>query len=136
MNTYNDESLSVLFERAQTSSRKRAHHNLHADYGEKVQRLFIALIKGSYVEPHYHELSHQWEMFIVVSGVIRVCQYNFDGSVASELLVGDGQRVRVIEFLPKDIHSVECLSDKALLLEVKEGPFNPQFAKVPVMIAK
>ncbi|MGR5531575.1 WbuC family cupin fold metalloprotein [Vibrio alfacsensis] len=130
MKVYGNDSLSTLFQAAEISPRKRAHLNLHASYDEKVQRLFIALTKGSYVEPHYHELSHQWEMFVVIHGLIRVCHYNSDGGIVSELLVGDGERAKVIEFLPNDIHSVECLSETALMLEIKEGPFRPEFAKV------
>ncbi|EKY4202493.1 WbuC family cupin fold metalloprotein [Vibrio alginolyticus] len=130
MKVYSYDSLSTLSQAAEISPRKRAHLNLHASYDEKVQRLFIALTKGSYVEPHYHELPHQWEMFVVINGLIKVCKYNPEGSLESELLVGDGQEVRVIEFFPGDIHSVECISEHALLLEFKEGPFDPKFSKV------
>ncbi|MCG6294859.1 WbuC family cupin fold metalloprotein, partial [Vibrio vulnificus] len=76
------------------------------------------------------ELEHQWEMFVVLKGIIRVKQYNTDGNMLSELLLGDEQESKVIEFHPGDIHSVECISDNALMLEIKEGPFNPDFAKV------
>lgn len=130
MKVYSNDSLLALFQAAEISPRKRAHLNLHASYDEKVQRLFIALTRGSYVEPHYHEHSHQWEIFVVIRGLIRVCHYNSDGSIVSELLVGDGENAKVIEVLPHDIHSVECLSDTALMLEIKEGPFVPEFAKV------
>ncbi|MCV5333107.1 cupin fold metalloprotein, WbuC family, partial [Escherichia coli] len=37
--------------------------------------------------------------------------------------------VSVVEFSPGDIHSVKCLSPKALMLEIKEGPFDPRKAK-------
>ncbi|WP_217522764.1 WbuC family cupin fold metalloprotein [Vibrio metschnikovii] len=132
MNVFNDENLASLFADAKISPRKRAHRNLHASYNDRVQRLFIALTKGSYVEPHYHELPHQWEMFVVISGLIRVCYYNSQGSIQSELLVGEDQSAKVVEFHPHDIHSVECLSETALMLEIKEGPFNPEYAKVMV----
>lgn len=130
MYIFNNESLVSLFADAKASPRKRAHRNLHASYDEKIQRLFIALIKGSYVQPHYHELPHQWEMFVVINGNIRVCLYNSDGSVNLEFLVGEGQDTQVVEFQPYDIHSVECVSETALMLEIKEGPFDPNNAKV------
>ncbi|EGQ9277941.1 WbuC family cupin fold metalloprotein [Vibrio vulnificus] len=130
MKVYSDKYLYMLFDNAINSPRKRVHLNLHASYDEKVQRLFIALTRGSFVEPHYHELEHQWEMFVVLKGIIRVKQYNTDGNMLSELLLGDEQESKVIEFHPGDIHSVECVSDNALMLEIKEGPFNPDFAKV------
>ena len=54
--------IDALFKSAESSLRKRAHLNLHKTYEDKVQRLYIALVCGSYVEPHYHEKHNQWEM--------------------------------------------------------------------------
>ena len=122
--------IKTLFEQANYSHRKRAHLNLHASFDEKVQRLYIALLKGSYVEPHYHVLAHQWEMFFVQSGVLKVTLHNKNGSVISSCLVGDEQDTQAIEFKPGDIHSVECTSEQALMLEIKEGPFIEKHAKV------
>ncbi|EJD6662567.1 WbuC family cupin fold metalloprotein [Providencia sp. R1] len=117
---------------AVTSPRKRAHLNLHNSFEEKVQRLFIALTKGSYVKPHYHELPHQWEMFVVMEGVVEVVIYSKDGQEKQRLLVGDGQSCKAIEIQPMDIHSVACISNNALMLEIKEGPFDPATGKVAV----
>ena len=122
--------IELLFEQAINSPRKRAHLNLHSSFDDKVQRLYIALLKGSCVEPHYHELAHQWEMFIVLSGVLRVALHNNTGLVIDSFLVGDEKNVKSVEFQPGDVHSVECISDKALMLEIKEGPFVQKAAKV------
>jgi cupin fold WbuC family metalloprotein len=119
----------TLFEQAALSPRKRAHLNLHSCFDEKVQRLYIAMLQGSYVEPHYHELPHQWEMFFVLQGVVVLTLYNNDGSVIKSLMMGEGQDIQSIELQPSDIHSVECISARVLMLEIKEGPFNPEFAK-------
>ncbi len=117
---------------ALASPRKRAHLNLHNSFEEKIQRLFISLTKGSYVKPHYHELPHQWEMFVVMEGIVEVVFYSTGGREEQRLLVGEGQSCIAIEIHPMEIHSVECISEKALMLEIKEGPFSPDFAKVMV----
>lgn len=122
--------LELLFDQASKSPRKRAHLNLHDSFDDKVQRLYIALLKGSYVEPHYHALAHQWEMFIVQSGVLKVMLHNKDGSVINSFQVGDKQDIQSVEFQPGDVHSVECISDQALMLEIKEGPYIENNAKV------
>jgi len=122
--------IELLFEQASNSPRKRAHLNLHTSFDDKVQRLYIALLEGSYVEPHYHALAHQWEMFIVQSGVLNVTLHHKDGSVISSCLVGDEQDTQAIEFKPGDVHSVECVSEHALMLEIKEGPFVEMHAKI------
>lgn len=122
-------NIETLFEKASNSSRKRAHLNLHTSFEDKVQRLYIALIKGSYVEPHFHEQEHQWEMFVVQSGVLKVTLHNPDSSSITSFFIGDEQDVHAVEFNPGDIHSVECISDRALILEIKEGPFIEEQAK-------
>lgn len=122
--------LTQLYDDASISGRLRSHFLLHASHAEKVQRLLIAMLKGSYVEPHYHELPHQWEMFILLHGKIRVCLYSVSGEILRSLIIDENDSLPLVEFSPGDIHSVECLSDRALLLEVKEGPFDPQNAKI------
>lgn len=130
MDILNENQISDLFAKAQISLRKRAHLNLHKSYDEKVQRLLIALIEGSYVEPHFHELDHQWEMFTVLSGVIEVTLYYESGKVKYQTYAGENQVTSLIQLNPGEIHSIKCISDTALLLEVKEGPFSPDKAKV------
>jgi len=127
--TFGINEFESLFQDAVLSTRKRTHLNLHSSFDDKVQRLYIAMLKGSYVEPHYHELPQQWEMFFVLQGVIRLVLYNVDGSVKDSLLLGDGYDIQSMELQPNDIHSVECISDQALMLEIKEGPFVLEFAK-------
>ena len=130
MRVFDKQYLASLTDRALNSSRKRAHLNLHGSFGDKVQRLFIHLQHGSYVEPHWHELPHQWEMFVVIDGIVEVVFYTSEGTEIKRLLVGESQNCRAIEIHPYEIHSVECVSLSALVFEIKEGPFNPQAAKV------
>lgn len=121
--------MEQLFHEASCSERKRAHYLLHTSHHDKVQRLIITLVKGSFVEPHYHELAHQWEMFVVSEGCIEVKTYADDGQVKSSFRAGPKEEISIVEFVPGDIHSVECLSERAVMIEVKEGPFDPNYAK-------
>ncbi|MHA1064135.1 WbuC family cupin fold metalloprotein [Enterobacter ludwigii] len=129
MRLIDNNQLEALYEQAGQSERLRSHLLLHNSHQDKVQRLLIALVKGSYVDPHYHELPHQWEMFIVMQGQVQVCLYGKDGKVINQFVAGENTGINVVEFSPGDIHSVECMSPRALMMEVKEGPFNPSFAK-------
>ncbi|CBA32055.1 WbuC family cupin fold metalloprotein [Cronobacter turicensis] len=121
--------LDVLFEQAKSSERLRSHLLLHDSHQEKVQRLLIAMVRGSYVEPHYHELPQQWEMFTILQGQIQVTLFNIKGEILTQFLAGEGTGVSIVELSPGDIHSVECVSEKAIMMEVKEGPFDPAYAK-------
>lgn len=128
MRSFVDKDYDELFEQAKKSEIKRAHKLLHSSHDDKVQRLLIALYQGSFVVPHYHELPHQWEMFIVLQGELLVKLYDINSKrVTSEHIFSAGD---ILELNPKEAHSVECVSEQALMLEVKEGPFFPEFAKV------
>lgn len=122
--------LESLYNEARSSQRLRAHLNLHQSFDDKVQRLYIAMLKGSFVEPHFHKNTHQWEMFFVLEGVICLKTYHSEGNVKQCFWVGENHESQSIEISPNEIHSVECISDRALLLEIKEGPFNPEEAKI------
>ena len=128
MKLFDQSLLASLFEEASFSHRKRAHYLLHSSHQDKVQRLFIAMVKGSVVEPHFHGQPNQWEMFCVLDGEVQVTFHQDDGLFRKVVLGGDSS-IFCVEIEPADVHSVICLSDKALLLEIKEGPFNPDQAK-------
>ncbi|AXC65820.1 cupin fold metalloprotein, WbuC family [Salmonella enterica subsp. diarizonae serovar 59:z10:-] len=129
MRKINNNTINELYLKASLSNRKRAHMLLHSSHNEKVQRIIIALVEDSYVEPHYHELEHQWEMFIVLEGILEVCLYDDSGNIVNTFKVGPTTNLSIIEFKHGDIHSVKCLSPRALMVEVKEGPFNVKYAK-------
>ncbi|MFL7851936.1 WbuC family cupin fold metalloprotein [Providencia rettgeri] len=118
-----------IYIEAKNSPRKRSHYLLHKSHQDKVQRLLIALVSGSYVEPHYHELDHQWEMFFVLEGTLEISIYSSNGIKTNTKIIGDNTPYRAVEIQPNEIHSLRCLSDNALILEIKEGPFDFNFAK-------
>ncbi|ELY4673348.1 WbuC family cupin fold metalloprotein [Cronobacter muytjensii] len=129
MRLIDSSQLSMLFEQARQSERLRSHLLLHNSHQEKVQRLLIAMVEGSYVEPHYHELPQQWEMFTIMQGQVQVTLFDAKGQILTQFLAGDNTGVSIVELAPGDIHSVRCVSDKAIMMEVKEGPFDPAYAK-------
>ncbi|RNL76658.1 cupin fold metalloprotein, WbuC family [Citrobacter sp. MH181794] len=129
MREINRAILDDLYKQARLSDRHRSHLLLHSGHNDKVQRLLIAFLRNSYVEPHFHELDHQWEMFVVLEGQVKICLYAKNGEIERSFLAGGGTDTSIVEFHPGDIHSVECISDEALMLEIKEGPFDPTYAK-------
>ena len=118
----------IIFRR-KNSPRKRSHYLLHKSHQDKVQRLLIGFVKGSFVESHFHELPHQWESFFVLDGNLRLTILDENHNIKSTEIIGIGTSVFAVEIQPNEIHSLECLSERALLLEIKEGPFDPSFAK-------
>ncbi|HGI5214107.1 cupin fold metalloprotein, WbuC family [Providencia alcalifaciens] len=118
-----------LYLEAKHSPRKRSHYLLHKSHQDKVQRLLIGFVRGSFVEPHCHELPHQWESFFILEGNLKLTILDENNNIKSTEIIGLGTSIFAVEIQPNEIHSLECLSERALLLEIKEGPFDPSFAK-------
>jgi cupin fold WbuC family metalloprotein len=130
MRLIDKKTIDKLLKEAEQSPRKRAHLLLHSSHQEPVQRILIGLVKGSLVEPHYHKLPTKWEMFSIVHGELSIKIYDHSGNVTySEIISNNECHPKLIEFQHGEIHSVECLSETALILEIKEGPFLIENAK-------
>lgn len=54
------------------------------------------MMKRDYVDPHFHELSHQWELFQVLDGLVKITFYSNDGSVNKCLEISDNSNVKLI----------------------------------------
>jgi cupin fold WbuC family metalloprotein len=114
-----------LLEQARTSSRKRSHHNLHQALDEPVQRLCIALKKGTYVRPHHHPAKNKWELMLALKGVVCLIIFSADGLIMERLTLSPGESLSAVELKPDCWHTVFPLTDEAVILEVKEGPYLP-----------
>lgn len=126
MTTKIDETLfRQLLTTAAQSPRKRSHYNLHKELDEPVQRLCIALIKGTYVRPHHHIKANNWELMLALSGRVALLLFNGDGVVLDRIILSNTESVAAVELTPGTWHTVVPLTDQAIIMEVKEGPYTP-----------
>lgn len=126
---FDDNFKKELYEKAENSVRRRVHYNIHNDLREPVQRLAIALLKGTYIPPHKHILEKQWEFFHIIEGNLKLVIFSDSGQVTQSLCIGECSRVFGIQIPPGVIHSLVCLSERAMIFEWKQGPFNQEQAK-------
>ena len=68
VSVFSIKQLEALIELAQNAERLRAHLCLHNSHQDRVQKILIALTKGTYIPPHFHKKIHQWEHFQVIIG--------------------------------------------------------------------
>jgi len=119
-----DVLLKSLCQQAQSSPRRRSHLNLHADYSDPVQRVVIALAQGTYVRPHMHPQEHKGEMIMGVKGRSLVLIFEEQGAVCELVLLQPGETFGV-EIRPGCWHTVLPLESETVIMEVKQGPFDP-----------
>jgi len=114
-----------LLSQAEKSPRMRSHYTLHKHANESVQRICVGLKKGTYVQPHHHQQHNKWELLIVLKGTITLVLFNNDGVVLKRLELNPSESLNAIEMEPTTWHTVFPVTEDAVFLEVKEGPYTP-----------
>jgi len=121
-----DQSLfTELLAAAAQQPRRRTFLNLHQDFAEPVQRVVIAIQPGSYVPPHRHIESQQWELFVMLAGCVDFLQFDDSGRVTARWPLQAGSSFSGLELAPGQWHTIVAPAQGAVFLEVKQGPFDP-----------
>ena len=122
------ELLDQLTQRARELPRRRANLNLHDGAEAPVQRMLMALEPGTYVRPHRHPQANKWELLTALRGALTVLCFDEDGQVSERLeFTADGARIGM-ETPPGVMHMVLSQAPGSIMLEVKEGPYDPATA--------
>ena len=127
-------TLKQLTEKAVTNQKKRMHLNLHSSPSEPVQKIFNAISKDSYIRPHRHSSDLKEELLIVLIGEITLVIFDDTGEVIQARLLGGNESSYenfAVEIEPCTWHTVISNSHDTVILEIKAGPFDPNFSKDP-----
>ena len=135
MKVFYEKTLNHLSESAGANTRLRQHSNLHMSYQEPCQRLLNAVHVGSYIQPHRHLLDSKNELLLAVRGKFAIIEFSNNGSFERFTIFGSEKYCNGedssygVEIPAKCWHTVIALQKGSVLLEVKQGPFIPSFAK-------
>ncbi len=121
------ETIADLLTRAAMAPRKRLNLNLHAEPSDPINRFLNAGLAGTYVRPHRHRIG-KWELLNVLQGKLDVVIFSFNGEVKSRFALGP-KGPSLIEIYGGEWHSFVFHTPAAVVLEVKPGPYEPQFDK-------
>lgn len=132
----NSLTLKTLRNGAQLSERRRKNLNLHNSYADPCQRFLNAICRDSYIRPHRHLLDPKEELLVAISGMLALCVFDNEGALeqitpfGSEMYWSSSVSFAVT-VSPSTWHTVVALTDDAVLLETKDGPYDPALAKEP-----
>ncbi|WP_116963749.1 WbuC family cupin fold metalloprotein [Fastidiosibacter lacustris] len=125
MKKLNNTLIQKMLMDAHASPRLRSHHNLHSELSDPVNRLCIALTKGTYIRPHRHSESHKWELILALKGQTAVVIYDDKGVIIDKFIIAPNTDMMGFEIPSNTWHSFYALSDESVFFEVKPGPFEP-----------
>lgn len=123
MKRFTKQFTDELTQRAQDSARRRAHHNVHEDYAQPVQRLFVSMLPDSYVRPHRHTSPTKWEFFLVVAGTLDILLFDEQGVLTERIALTAGGDTFGLEIPPNTWHCTVC-DAPVTFVEVKQGPYE------------
>lgn len=115
--------LDELSAQAKASPRLRMNYNFHQSLDEKCHRFLNAVEPGADIPIHHHPTKE--ESFILLRGRVRVTTYNDDGTVMESVVLDANGDVRCINVEKARWHSLECLESGSVLLESKDGKYEP-----------
>jgi cupin fold WbuC family metalloprotein len=122
---YGTQDYASLEKAAGQSPRKRMNLNIHSDYSDPCQRLFISMQPRSYVVPHRHNSPAKAETFIVLRGCIGIVFFDDCGKVVDSISLGPEHESQVCDIPPGTWHTAISLDAKSIFMEIKAGPFSP-----------
>lgn len=124
MKYINAELLDSLTAKAKESPRKRAHHNLHPELNDPVQRLCIAMEPDTYIRPHRHSDPESWEVLTILRGSLALLFFDDQGNVLERLVLRAGGNSLAVEFPKESWHAPISLESGTVVFEVKKGPYK------------
>lgn len=117
------EVLDSVSQKAKESPRLRMNFNVHTFIEDKVHRMFNAMEPGTIVPIHRHQASD--ETMVMLRGSLRVNLYDSSGDIIESHIIKANSSVFGIDIKTGIYHDVEVLEEGTVMLEIKEGPYEP-----------
>jgi cupin fold WbuC family metalloprotein len=127
MNVITADTIVELLSHAGVSPRQRANLNLHTELSDPTNRFLNAGMSGTYVRPHRHRIG-KWELVIALQGAVDLVIFTTNGVVKDRVSLGSNG-VHLAEIEGGEWHSIVFHAPAAVALEVKPGPYEPEFDK-------
>ena len=104
----------------------RSRQNLHKNFNSKIQEMIIVFKKNSYVEPHYFDKKNTFFRLIEGKFLIKIFKKN---KILKKIYLSSQNEMLFID--AKTVYDIICLSNKGVIQELMDGPFNKNLFKTP-----
>ena len=104
----------------------RSRQNLHKNFNSKIQEMIIVFKKNSYVKPHYFDKKNTFFRLIEGKFLIKIFKKN---KILKKINLSNPNEMVLIN--AKTVYDIICLSNKGVIQELMDGPFNKKLFKTP-----
>ena len=115
--------LNELTAQAKASPRLRMNFDLRNSPNDQSQRMLNALEPGTVMPIHRHR--HSSETVVVLRGKVKWVYYNDKKEITDTFIVAPGSDLVGLSVPMGQWHSLECLETGTVILESKDGAFEP-----------
>lgn len=115
--------LDALTAQAKASPRLRMNFDLRNSPNDQSQRMLNSLEPGTVMPIHRHR--HSSETVVVLRGKVKWVYYNDKKEVTDTFIVAPGSDLVGLSVPMGQWHSLECLETGTVILESKDGAFEP-----------
>ena len=115
--------LNELTAQAKASPRLRMNFDLRNSPNDQSQRMLNALEPGTVMPIHRHR--HRSETVVVLRGKVKWVYYNDQKEITDTFIVAPGSDLVGLSVPMGQWHSLECLETGTVILESKDGAFEP-----------
>ena len=119
----NQQLLDSLSAQAKASPRLRMNYDLRNTPNDQSQRMLNALEPGTVMPIQRHRNTS--ETVVVLRGKVKWLYYNDKGELTDEILVESDGDIRGLSVPMGQWHSLECLESGSVILETKDGAWEP-----------
>jgi len=119
--------LNELTAQAKASPRLRMNLDLRNSPADQSQRMLNALEPGTLMPIHRHPNSS--ETVVVLRGKVKWLYYNDQGELTDTFIVAPGSDLVGLSVPKGQWHSIECLESGTVILESKDGAYEPMGAE-------
>ena len=119
--------LDKLTSQAKASPRLRMNLDLRNSPEDRSQRMLNALEPGTPLPIHRHMKSS--ETVVCLRGHLREVFYDDSGAVTEIIDLATGSEYAAVNIPIGQWHTVEVLESGTVILEMKDGPYEPQKAE-------
>ena len=115
--------LDTLTAQAKASPRLRMNLDLRNSPADQSQRMLNAMEPGTVMPIHRHRNSS--EVVVVLRGKVKWLYYNDQGELTDTFIVAPSSDLVGLSVPKGQWHSLECLEPGTVILESKDGAYEP-----------